>query len=251
MFILGKSVRGKRDYNQDSIYHGERNGCFIMAVADGVGGSSGGDIASGIVTDVCQQLFEEFSDNPSRESLKSTVQRIAEISSSRIREETERKPEYNSMATTLTVAAGYGQDYVVGNIGDSRTYLISEGSAEQITEDHTYIKEIENKYNEQIIESLREEMGHVITRSVSREQSPIDIFPDADECFALREGDTLLLCSDGMIPDQNRGMESVFSSAIRDSISIEEALDRLIEWALENGSLDNISVVIGKNANRE
>lgn len=247
MQIIGKSVRGKRDYNQDSIYYDQSGECFMMAVADGVGGSNGGDIASGIVTEVCAEIFRELSENPAAADLKESIRKIAETSSARIKIETEKNPQYSSMASTLTVAAGSGRRYVVGNIGDSRTYLISDGSARQITEDHTYIREIENKYNEQIVESLREEMGHVITRSVSRQQSPIDLFPESDEHFSLKNGDALLLCSDGMIPEKTGGIESVLWSKIRDSISMDEALDQLIEWALEQGSSDNISVILGKN----
>lgn len=247
MQIFGKSVRGKRDYNQDSIYYDQSGECFMMAVADGVGGSSGGDIASSIVTEICAEIFGELSENPSAADLKGSIRKIAETSSARIKTETEKNPQYSSMASTLTIAAGSGQRYVVGNIGDSRTYLISDGSARQITEDHTYIREIENKYNEQIVESLREEMGHVITRSVSRQQSPIDLFPESDEYFSLKNSDALLLCSDGMIPEKTGGIESVLWSKIRDSISMDEALDQLIEWALEQGSSDNISVILGKN----
>ncbi len=247
MQISGKSVRGKREYNQDSIYHEQRNDCFMMAVADGVGGSSGGDIASGIITEVCGEIFRELSEGPSTGKLRDSIRKIAEISSTRIKNESEQKPQYSSMASTLTIAAGFGNSCVVGNIGDSRTYLISDGSARQITEDHTYIREIENQYNEQIVESLREEMGHVITRSVSRQNSPIDLFPESGETFTLEKGDILFLCSDGMIPEKGGGIEAVIQSKIRDSISMDEALDQLIEWAMENGSTDNISIIIGEN----
>ncbi|MBD3178999.1 MAG: hypothetical protein GF417_05030 [Candidatus Latescibacteria bacterium] len=247
MLIFGKSVKGKRDYNQDRIFYDQKNACFFMAVADGVGGSSGGDIASGIITEVCGDIFNEFSENPSTSGLKESIGRIAEISTGRIRQKTEQNPEFSSMASTLTIVAGFGEYYAVGNIGDSRTYLVSPEGVRQLTDDHTYIREIENKYNPQIIESLREEMGHVITRSVSREESSIDLFPESDEHFSLNGGDILLLCSDGMIPEKAGDIEEVIGSVSRNSGGLEEAADSLIEWALAEGSSDNISIVMGKN----
>lgn len=246
MRIYGKSVRGKREYNQDRIYYRGENNCFIMAVADGVGGSSGGGIASRIAADVCEQLFGEFSADPSARTLKDTIINISEVTTSRIRERAEKEPRYLSMATTLTLAIGRGESFAVGNIGDSRTYFISEGKAEQITEDHSYIREIEKKHNRPVSDLLSRRMSHVITKAVSRTESQIDLFPATRGSFTLGRGDILLLCSDGMIPDKLQGIEDLISSELEKAASLEEAPGRLIRWAEENGSSDNISIVIGE-----
>ena len=133
MEIVGKSIDGRMDYNQDRIFQSKKDGTFILAVADGMGGAGGGEIASQIVIDTCRERFELFSNSPDPGSLEKEITELVSLSQQRIRERYTKEADLKGMGTTLTIVLGAAEEYVVGNIGDSRTYLLSGGSLKQLT----------------------------------------------------------------------------------------------------------------------
>jgi serine/threonine protein phosphatase PrpC len=243
--FAGKSIQGRRDYNQDRIFFRAENDCFIVAVADGMGGYSGGEVASRIVMDICERKFELFVSAPHPDMIEKMILDIVGESRDMIRKQSEEKSELNSMGTTLTIAAGCFGEYVVGNIGDSRTYLISGSGIVQLTKDNSFVQEYKNGYSEgEVEEAVLRNMSNALTRSLSGADHEADIYPGGKRRFTLEEGAVLLLCSDGLIIDKVGDVSRQLLKLVRGAGSPAKAANALIDWAYVNGSSDNISVIL-------
>jgi serine/threonine protein phosphatase PrpC len=243
--FAGKSIQGRRDYNQDRILFRSENGCFVAAVADGMGGYSGGEVASQIVMDLCERKFESFASAPRPDAIEKMIREIVGESRDMIRKKSEEKPELKSMGTTLTIAAGCSGEYVVGNIGDSRTYLISGSNIAQLTRDNSFVQEYKDGYAEgEVEEAVLRNMSNALTRSLSSADYEADIYPGDNRRFTLDEGAVLLLCSDGLIIDKVGDVSPQLLKLVRRAGSPAKAANALIDWAYVNGSSDNISVIL-------
>ncbi len=243
--FAGKSIQGKRDYNQDRIFYRAENGCFMAAVADGMGGYSGGEIASQIVVDLCERKFDEFAASPKPEAIEGVLLDIVNASREGIRAKAAESAELAGMGTTLTIAAGCSGEYVIGNIGDSRTYLISGSGIEQLTRDNSFVQEYRSKYPAgEIDESVLRNMSNALTRSLSSTDYEADIYPGGNRRFTLEKGTVLLLCSDGLIIDKVGDVSAQLLRLVRGAGSPAKAANALIDWAYVNGSTDNISVIL-------
>jgi serine/threonine protein phosphatase PrpC len=243
--FAGKSIQGRRDYNQDRILFRSESDCFIAAVADGMGGYSGGEVASQIVMECCERKFEVFASAPRPDLIEKTILDIVGESREMIRTKSEESAELKSMGTTLTIAVGCFGEYVVGNIGDSRTYLISGSSIAQLTKDNSFVQEYRNKYSDgEVEEAVLRGMSNALTRSLSSADYEADIYPGANRRFTLEEGTVLLLCSDGLIIDKVGDVSAQLLKLVRRAGSPAKAANALIDWAYVNGSSDNISVIL-------
>ncbi len=243
--FAGKSIQGRRDYNQDRILFRSESDCFIAAVADGMGGYSGGEVASQIVMDLCERKFESFVSAPHPDLIEKMILDIVGESRGTIRKISEENAELKSMGTTLTIAAGCFGEYVVGNIGDSRTYLISGSGIAQLTKDNSFVQEYRNKYSEgEVEEAVLRNMSNALTRSLSSADHEADIYPGENRRFTLEEGRVLLLCSDGLIIDKIGDVGRQLLKLVRGAGSPAKAANALIDWAYVNGSSDNISVIL-------
>jgi serine/threonine protein phosphatase PrpC len=243
--FAGKSIQGRRDYNQDRILFRSENDCFIAAVADGMGGYSGGEVASQIVMDFCERKFESFASAPHPDMIEKLIREIVGESRDMIRKKSEEKMELKSMGTTLTIAAGCSGEYVVGNIGDSRTYLISGSGIAQLTRDNSFVQEYKDGYAEgEVEEAVLRNMSNALTRSLSSADHEADIYPGGNRRFTLEEGAVFLLCSDGLIIDKIGDVSRQLLKLVRRAGSPAKAANALIDWAYVNGSSDNISVIL-------
>jgi protein phosphatase len=243
--FAAKSIQGRRDYNQDRIFYRAENGCFMAAVADGMGGYSGGEIASQIVADLCERKFDEFAAAPNVDMLEKMIREIVGESRAMIRRKSEESAELKSMGTTLTIAAGCFGEYIVGNIGDSRTYLMSGPDIAQLTKDNSFVQEYKNKFaGGAVEEAVLRNMSNALTRSLSSADYEADVYPGENRRFTLKEGAVLLLCSDGLIIDKVGDVSAQLLRLVRKAGSPAKAANALIDWAYVNGSSDNISVIL-------
>jgi len=243
--FAAKSIQGRRDYNEDRVLFRSENDCFVAAVADGMGGYSGGEVASQIVIDICGSAFDRFASAPNPDKIQQMILDIVVESREMIRKKMEEKAELGGMGTTLTIATGCFGEYVVGNIGDSRTYLVSETSIDQLTKDNSVVQE----YKDRLptgggAESVLGSMSSALTRSLSGAEHKVDIYPGGNRRFTLREGDILLLCSDGLVIDKIGDVSAQLLKLTKGAESPAKAANALIDWAYVNGSSDNISVVL-------
>jgi protein phosphatase len=219
-----------RKDNQDSGYAGPH----LLLIADGVGGAARGDVASSTAVQIIRRLdTAELADGiDSHEALAGAIHRTHD----RLAELVEHDPELDGTSTTVTAAVFDGNRITVGHVGDSRGYLLRDGTISQLTKDHTFVQSLidEGRITEE--ESRTHPHRNLILRAVDgvHETDP-DLF-DVD----LATGDRILLCSDGV----SGVLDGARLADILGTGSVDYAVVELIRAALDAGSTDNITAVV-------
>jgi PPM family protein phosphatase len=227
LHVGAKSDVGRmRNDNQDSYLADEP----VFAVADGVGGHLGGDVASATAIRVIQDATQ---DGVARDDLEDILRKV----NSAIWEQARGAAHLRGMGTTCTLALIEDGSAHLAHVGDSRAYLFRAGELSQVTEDHNLVGKMLSEGR-----LTREEAAHHPQRNIITRALGLDPNVDVDLLtLELREGDRLLICSDGlssMIED--RTLTEVLSS----ESDPQAAADRLVEAANEAGGEDNITVVL-------
>ena len=220
-----------RSENQDSGYAGSR----LLAMADGMGGHAGGDIASSMVIGALVDLDDEALG--SAEASKALLRRISSANAE-LAEMIKADPSLHGMGTTLIAILRSQNKLVLAHIGDSRAFLVRDGQVTQITKDHSFVQNLvdEGRITED------EAMGHpqrsLVTRVLTGHE---DDEPDITVREA-RIGDRYLIASDGLTdyvaPDTIAEIVTAGESPARTA-------DRLVELALKAGAPDNVTIVLG------
>ena len=225
----------RRSNNEDAFFVMKNDGIYILA--DGVGGTNSGEIASRTAVNEVAQYFE---DHPlvaeGKEEICTELFTAIKRANFRVYDMSQRFPSNRGMATTMVVACIRGKDLFLANVGDSRAYLFENGNLSQLSEDHTYV----NALVKAGVISEKEAETHMdknmITKAVGAEQ---EIKPDFFH-VTLTEEAILLLCTDGLygeVPDDE--MVKVFNKGY----TMTETCDKLVKMANENGGHDNITVI--------
>jgi protein phosphatase len=221
------------------------DGGYFLAVADGMGGIKGGEVASATVLEVARNFLTRRFSSPVRpDQLKKILRELYAAADAAIRRAQKENPHLAGMGTTLACLLAKGGRFVVGNIGDSRIYRLTEGHLTQMTTDHTYVQEMITKTGLKPDAGLVKKFGHVVTRSIEGGKEKPDLFPGDKKFLTLKDGDGFLVCSDGLIIDKSADHESSLEAHFKESASLQEAAERMVSFALDAGSSDNVSVVL-------
>lgn len=222
----------RRDSNQDSFLINHELGLFI--VADGMGGHSGGEVASQLAVQTVEQVIREYKGRGI--APRELIQKAYEEASHRIYDKAARESQLAGMGTTMVMCLIAGNSLYFGNVGDSRAYLFRRPYLWQITEDHSLV-------NEQLraglirADQVRQFIGrNVITRSVGYER---DVYADVLE-RPLQKGDVFLLCSDGL---SGMIIDDLICEALISQVS-EAGVNDLIKRALSAGGEDNVTTML-------
>jgi len=220
-----------RAENQDSGYAGPH----LLVVADGMGGHAAGDVASSIAIGEMVSLDGE---SPGADNALDLLAGAVRSANSELRVAMQRQPELLGMGTTVTALLRTGNKIAVAHIGDSRAYLLRDGTLTQITHDHSFVQSLidEGRISEE------EAQGHpqrsLVTRVLTGQHEDE---PD----LAMREahvGDRYLVCSDGLSGFVAR--ETIEEILVQDQPP-GVAADRLVGLALRAGAPDNVTCIIG------
>src|SRR5271157_1247758 len=240
--VVGRSDVGRiRPSNEDSFGFDLRQGIFV--VCDGMGGHAAGEVASKIAVDTVLSYFRD------KEPLAADASLIdaplgAQLLSDAVNKANETILEYaeghsgaSGMGTTLVAARFAEGRFTIAHIGDSRIYLMRNGSLVQLTEDHSLVMEQVRRGIMTVEEAKKSTAQHIITRALGTEDnSP----PDLAE-FPAEPGDVLMLTTDGVL----RHLEDPqIHEALRDAPTLQAACDQLIDLALEAGGEDNATCVL-------
>jgi protein phosphatase len=232
--LAGRTHIGlKRPENQDEVFaqilrSGERP-TACLAVADGMGGHEKGREASQTAIQTIQDRLEQLL---SSETVWPTEDWCITLETAAHQSVGEISQGDQVTGTTLTIALLFGDECLIGHVGDSRAYQFRGGKLIQITEDQTWEayaskNNIENLYGK----ALRQAIG--VGESVVPEIFHLDLKPN----------DLLLLCSDGLY---KMAEADQIEATLRESGNAKDACDRLLNLALENGGKDNVAVCVAR-----
>jgi len=219
----------------------------LWAVADGMGGHAGGDIASALVIETLAKLASSLActSAATEEERSAALTTMVQQAHHAILAYGEAHPEYRNMGTTLVAAHASSEipsQLLIANVGDSRAYLVRERSITQLTRDHTLVEDYIRLGYLTPEQAATHPERHVLTRAMGLGPSvTVDLFPTA-----LQHGDMVILCSDGltkMLTEQQILEIALSSRDTPATLPLE-----LIQAALANGGIDNVTVVICKVA---
>jgi PPM family protein phosphatase len=231
------SDRGGRSDNQDAFLVEDELG--VYAVADGVGGHQAGDVAAATAVNVLRDIIALWRHDGTglREKAWSVLHRAIESACATIHRNAIESSNLAGMSTTLTAVLIDGDRAVMGHVGDSRLYLLRDGTLEQISSDHTLAAEL---YRGGVIareQVERHPHAHVLTRNLGTQPSvKIEML-----LLEVHPGDLLLLCSDGLNPALYPPERVV--DLLESTPDLAGALGQLAERAKAAGSRDNITAV--------
>lgn len=224
-----------RSHNEDSVIIVKNmKDEYLMAVADGMGGHSAGEIASSITISYISKHFKDtFMSLTKQEAIDWLKETVKEINSLIFRYAADH-PESKGMGTTLVVALVTKEYILIGNIGDSSGFVMKDDSLHKVTYDHTLVNLLVTAGELTEEQAVNHPKKNVLMRALGA-NDPIDI--DIFDCDM--EISDILLSSDGLTNMlDNKNIEKVLLS----DLLIEDKVIKLINKANNRGGTDNISV---------
>jgi PPM family protein phosphatase len=231
---FGKTDCGLRRPNNEDAFLVKPEFGFCL-VADGMGGAAAGELASQIFSETTNEVFSaaDFS-NADRVQL---IQQSFLLANDRILKHTDVTPAHKGMGCTAELIAFFGDKFILGHMGDSRTYRLKNGQLKQLSQDHSLVQEQLERGLITPEEARTHTMKNVILRAVGVDETPaLDLVRGN-----LAVGDLFLLCSDGltdMVEDAD------IMAVLASGKPLIQKTEKLIELANDAGGHDNITVVL-------
>jgi protein phosphatase len=224
---MGSFLPGSR---QQARSHG-----YLFAVADGVGGMDLGEVASATAVSV---LTGEFPKAQAGSMLNSLLPRLIQQANAAVHD-CALAPEYRGkkMATTLVACALRYDQAVVSHVGDSRCYLVRNGQARQVTQDHTWVNEQRKMGLLTAAEAAESNSRHVLIRSIGPEMF---VSPDTT-ILTIQPNDVFVLCSDGLHDEMK---EETIAGIVSQNKSAPEIAQELVARAVEDDGNDNTTAQV-------
>ncbi|KPJ86460.1 MAG: hypothetical protein AMS18_15505 [Gemmatimonas sp. SG8_17] len=223
-----------RSGNEDNYLMLPEKGVFI--VADGMGGHAAGEVASEMAVQTIARGLQGVVGRSEADAAQMMTRAIVEANAAIFRR-TVDEPEKRGMGTTATALVVNGPRYIVGQVGDSRAYVLRDGQLEQVTKDHSYVQEQVDAGYLTPEQARTHPYSNVITRCVG---ANADVIPDI-YVGSLQGSDVFLLASDGltgMLEDHE--LLSILNSDTAPAVLV----DTMISEANRRGGLDNITVIV-------
>ena len=247
--VAGKSDVGcVRANNEDNFGFDSRYGIFV--VCDGMGGQAAGEVASKLGVDV---VLEYFRREAAREDAvpaegqhsRSAAESLAgaiELANRTIFEASQEQ-EREGMGSTIVAALVRGASLAIAHVGDSRIYLVRQGTIQQLTEDHSWVMEQVRLGYITREQAEKSEMQNIILRALGSKEA---VEADVEALVAL-PGDLLLMTSDGLT---RHVKDEEILTIVQGSDDLEQACNALVETARQRGGDDNITCLLVKMVER-
>ena len=229
MIAIAKTHPGKvRLSNQDSYLVREETTC-LYAVADGMGGHRGGNVASAMAVEALQQVDLSEQPNPAR------LREAVEAANAAIWERQLADLSLSGMGTTLTALWAGKDSLLIAHVGDSRLYSYAGGIIHQVTTDHSLVGELLRSGAITPEKARKHPYRNIVTRAVGTDATVMVDILEMDKKPDTR----FLLCSDGLT-------EYAPPQVLRDSLAkdLDTAAQELLDIALSGGGRDNITLII-------
>ena len=223
-----------RSGNEDNFLMVPDKGVFI--VADGMGGHAAGEVASEMAVRVIARevgSLQGLNDEQVAERMRLSIR----AANGAIFERTLTEHDKRGMGTTVTALTLFSNRFLIGQVGDSRAYLLRDGKLAQVTKDHSYVQEQVDAGYLTPEQARTHPYSNVITRCVG---ANADVMPDV-YVGSVRQNDLFLLASDGLT-----GMleDPQLAEIMKNGLQPQEQVDTLIEEANRHGGLDNITAIM-------
>ncbi len=230
----------------DAPFREEETG-YGLLVADGMGGHAGGEVASKVAISTLINLALATPDWILRLDEEPLVQEVMRRAKERwgkintaVTDQAQADPSLKGLGTTLTVAWSLGKNMVVAHVGDSRAYLYRRHQLHRLTHDHTFAQSLADQGIIEQRDVALHRLRNVLTRVLGNAEQAVE--PDVLN-LTLEDGDTLLLCTDGLTDMVDEDLIQATLESAEDSKTI---CRRLVEQALEAGGHDNVTVAVAR-----
>jgi len=240
----------KRAFNEDRFLVAETPAAvalgegpvLLLAVADGIGGHAGGDVASAMAMDTLKaRVFERLPSPWDPLTAPAVLVSAFNAANEAVYVHARDTDHLTGMGTTLVAALIAGSRVFVANVGDSRLYHIRGGIASQITLDHSWAAEQRRVSSMSDKDISRSPFRNMVTRSIGfAETLEVDTFT-----MDLKAGEGLLLCTDGLYGPLK---EKDILKAFRKRRTAQDVCRKLIRAAVKAGSRDNITAVAARTS---
>jgi len=258
---LAVEVAGKTDVgcvranNEDNFGYDSRYGIFV--VCDGMGGQAAGEVASKMGVDILLDYFrnetsvaEMHAANGASEpagqtnsagarSLASAIQ----LANRTIHKAGQEQNGRNGMGSTIVAALVRGNSLAIGHVGDSRIYLVRQGTIQQLTQDHSLVMEQVRRGYITLEQAQKSEMQNIILRALGSEEA---VETDVEDLVAL-SGDLLLMTSDGLTRHVH---DEEILAILQAPEDLEHACADLVQTAKDRGGDDNITCLLVRIVDR-
>ncbi len=238
MNISAKTDIGRfRESNQDIFEYGffETGDCWAV-VCDGMGGVSGGQVASQLCVErVSAAIKRGYRKHLSVKNAKNLLQSSISVANSVVYDKAFEDLSLKGMGTTIVAVIVLGNVAVIAHVGDSRAYIINSTSVKQVTKDHSLVQLMVDNGKITAEEARTHPEKNVITRAIG-----VVNFVDVEfDIETIYPGESILLCTDGLSGSVSEDEMLNFINNYKDS-----STEKLVQKALDNGSKDNVTVVI-------
>jgi serine/threonine protein phosphatase PrpC len=244
--VAGKTDIGcVRENNEDNFGYDSRHGIFV--VCDGMGGQAAGEVASKMAVDVMLRYFRDANhrnsahdngNSPSKPSpTAKSLAHALQLANETIFAAGESEVGPMRMGSTAVAAVVRGHSLAIGHVGDSRIYLVRQGTIQQLTQDHSLVMEQVRMGFISREEASTSELQNVILRALGTEA---EVQPDVEDLIVM-PGDTLLMTSDGLTRQVN---DDEILKIIVAGQSLQQACNKLVQAAKQNGGDDNITCLL-------
>ena len=230
-----RSFSGRRASNQDAVVAGRlTDGRELVAVADGMGGHQGGEVASQRALDTLVASLEAGR----------TLRDAMVDANAAVYRAAQENPAWTGMGTTVVALLRSGARYQIANVGDSRAYRVSEDGIHQITDDHSFLAEALRAGQMAPEEAKNSRWRNALTRAIGTDP---EVEVDSFGPFEVQQSQTVVLCSDGL---HGSITDEAMLSCLQQHKDVWGAAMCLADQAFKNGSKDNISVAVVSFAER-
>ncbi|MFZ1983912.1 MAG: Stp1/IreP family PP2C-type Ser/Thr phosphatase [Desulfatitalea sp.] len=233
--FIGKTDMGRIRSNNEDAFLINSDGGYCL-VADGMGGAAAGEMASQIFAQTAADIFAA-GQPVNEQELVDRVQSVFLQANDRILDHVGRYPDHKGMGCTAELLAFTATGFVIGHMGDSRTYRLRQGSLKQLTKDHSLVQDQIDQGMITAEQARSHRMRNIILRAVGVRPSPaLDTL--RGPIFA---GDLFLLCSDGLtdLVEDEQIVQALLGQG-----DLSSKAEKLIGLANLSGGKDNITVVL-------
>lgn len=230
-----------RKENQDGFYLcDEFENIQYFIIADGMGGVSGGKIASTAAIESIKSYIDEniYDIELEEEQIKELIKGAILNANKFIYQKALREEKYKGMGTTVILAVTYGNRVYIGHIGDSRLYRIRKNIIRQLTKDHSYVQALLEEGSITKAEAQNHPQKNILLKVVGCEE---EIEPDII-IKGFKKGDILLMCTDGLT--NMISVNEIYNIVVEGKEDLKNTCKKLINIANENGGYDNISAIL-------